>query len=221
VIVSVAVALVIQVLVNLRLEFQTEALRLAPAFLGCRPCRWRWCSASRRRGRLAVPRFPFARAILAIGAYAAICIVVQLLYAKVSRAFGAATLPGVRRVVVFPAGAPAREARVDLRDVLRAIFGIHRNAGTSSWTLLVPPSRARCSSRCGRRRSTILSRGDRLFSSFSNCSLLLKDREGIAMTIRTAWCLCRSSSSSVVSGQSIPNFSGRWWLTREGEDLGT
>jgi|SRR5579864_3452961 len=89
---SIAAALVIEVLVNLRVELQAEAWRLAPGFsraagvsvavvLGLVTA-WEACR----------PPFNRSRAAVAVGAYAAVCLMVQLLFATGIGAFVTATM---------------------------------------------------------------------------------------------------------------------------------
>src|ERR1700724_2298584 len=76
---SIAAALLIQVLVNLRVELQAEVWRLAPGF-----SRAAGMSVAVVLGLISVweaARRPFnrSRAVIAIGAYAAVCVVVRVL----------------------------------------------------------------------------------------------------------------------------------------------
>jgi hypothetical protein len=89
---SVAAALVIEALANLRVEAQTVAWRLAPGFT-----RGAGLSVGVVLGLVTVwevGRQPFnrSRAALAIGAYAAVCLVVQFLFLETARAFVTPTL---------------------------------------------------------------------------------------------------------------------------------
>jgi hypothetical protein len=109
VIVSVAAALTVQVLVNLRLALQAEALRLAPEFAkGAR------LSVAVVLGLVAaweIGRRPFdgRRASIAVAAYAAVCVAVQWLFSAGLQAFGPATfLVGVGYVCARLDRRPAR-----------------------------------------------------------------------------------------------------------------
>ena len=167
VIVSVAVALLIQVLVNLRLEFQTEALRLAPGFSRAAIMSVAVVLGLATAWEIGRPPFSVRRATLAIGAYAAVCIVVQVLYAQGIAAFGAATM------LVCLGWLSSRLERRPAKLLLTfamfagAIFGIHRTLH-----IVMDPARAAVTSAVlvavWTSTITILSRGDRLFSTFSN-----------------------------------------------------
>ena len=167
VIVSVAVALVIQVLVNLRLEFQTEALRLAPGFSRAAIMSVAVVLGLATAWEIGRPPFSVRRAILAIGAYTVVCIAVQVLYARGVEAFGAATM------LVCVGWVCSRLERRPVKLLLTiamfagAIFGIHRTLH-----IVMDPTRAAVTSAVliavWTSTITILSRGDRLFSSFSN-----------------------------------------------------
>jgi hypothetical protein len=167
VIVSVMVALLIQVLVNLRLEFQTEALRLAPGFSRAAIMSVAVVLGLATAWEIGRPPFSVRRAMLAIGAYAAISIVVQLLYAQGVAAFGAATM--LVCVGCLCSRLERRPAKLFLTFALfaGAIFGIHRTLH-----IVMDPTRAALTSAVliavWTSTITILSRGDRLFSSFSN-----------------------------------------------------
>ena len=113
------------------------------------------------------PPFAIRRAILAIAAYAAVCIVVQLLYAQGVAAFGAATM-----LVCVGWGCSRLERRpakllLTFAMFAAAIFGIHRTLH-----IVMDPARAALTSAVliavWTSTITILSRGDRLFSNFSN-----------------------------------------------------
>jgi hypothetical protein len=89
---SAAAALMIEALVNLRVEVQAEILRLAPGFsrgagvsvavvLGLVTA-WEVCR----------PPFNRSRAAVALGAYAAVCLLVQVFYATGTGAFVTATI---------------------------------------------------------------------------------------------------------------------------------
>ena len=167
VIVSVAVALVIQVLVNLRLEFQTEALRLAPGFSRAAIMSVAVVLGLATAWEIGRPPFAVRRATLAIGAYAAVCIVVQVLYSQGVEAFGAATM--LVCVGWLCSRLERRPAKLLLTFAMfaGAIFGIHRTLH-----IVMDPARAAVTSAVliavWTSTITILSRGDRLFSSLSN-----------------------------------------------------
>jgi hypothetical protein len=89
---SIAAALLIQVVVNLRLEWQAEALRLAPGF-----SRAAGMSVAIVLGLVTVweaARRPFnrSRAAVAIGAYVVICVVVRVLFLGGAGALVTATI---------------------------------------------------------------------------------------------------------------------------------
>jgi len=91
IVVSATVALAIEVLVNLRVELQAEAIRLAPGFTRAAPL-----SVAIVLGLAAaweIGRRPFdgGRAIAAIAAYAAVCALVELVFAGSFQIFGTAT----------------------------------------------------------------------------------------------------------------------------------
>jgi hypothetical protein len=84
---SLAVALLIQVLVNLRVEVQAEVWRLAPGFSHAAGLSVAVVLALVTAREVVRPPFHWSRAGVAIGAYAAVCAVVQLAFAIGSRAF--------------------------------------------------------------------------------------------------------------------------------------
>jgi hypothetical protein len=167
VIASAAVALVVQVLVNLRLEFQSEAVRLAPGFSKAAIMSVAVVLGLATAWEICRPPFSIRRATLAIAAYATVCIVVQGLYAQGVQAFGAATL------LVCVGWACSRLERRPARLLLTfvmfagAIFTIHRTLH-----IVMDPGRAAAASAAlivvWTSTITILARGDRLFSSLSN-----------------------------------------------------
>jgi hypothetical protein len=167
VMVSVAVALVIQVLVNLRLEFQTEAWRLAPGFSRAAIMSVAVVLGLATAWEIGRPPFSVRRAVLAVGAYAAVCIVAQVLYAKGVEAFGAATM--LVCVGWVCSRLERRPAKLLLTFAMfaAAIFGIHRTLH-----IVMDPARAAVTSAVliavWTSTITILSRGDRLFSNWSN-----------------------------------------------------
>ncbi len=81
VVASVAAALVIQVLVNLRVELQAEALRLAPGFARAAPNSAAVILGLVTAWEIGRPPFLLSRALAAIGACLTVCVGVQLLFA--------------------------------------------------------------------------------------------------------------------------------------------
>jgi hypothetical protein len=168
VVASVAVALVIQVLANLRLEFQTEAWRLAPGFSRAAIMSVAVVLGLATAWEIGRPPFGVRRATLAIGIYATVCIVVQVLYAQGVAAFGAATL--LVCLGWLCSRLERRPAKLLLTFAMfaAAIFTIHRTLH-----IVMDPARAALASAVliavWTSTITILSRGDRLFSSLSNC----------------------------------------------------
>jgi hypothetical protein len=170
VIASVAVALVIQVLVNLRLELQTEALRLAPGFSRAAVMSVAVVLGLATAWEIGRPPFAVRRATLAIAAYAAVCILVQVLYAQGVEAFGAATM--LVCVGWLCSRLERRPAKLFLTfaTFAGAIFAIHRTLH-----IVMDPARAAVTSAVliavWTSTISILSRSDRLFSSLSNFSI--------------------------------------------------
>jgi hypothetical protein len=126
VILSMAVALVIQVLVNLRLEFQAEVWRLAPGFsqaavvsvgvvLGLATA---WESVRRP--------FDPRRAIVAILSYFAICVSVAFLGGRAIGVFGPATLLVVLGYLCSRLGLRPRNLLLTFAVFAVAIYGIHQ-----------------------------------------------------------------------------------------------
>jgi len=137
VIASFAAALVILALVNLRVELETEVWRLAPGF-----SRAAGMSLAVVLGLITVwevVRRPFSlsRAVLAIGAYAAVCGLMNLLVAHSATAFLTAA------VFVVPGYLCSRLSSRPLRWLLTFVafaaaeYGIHVALSVS-----LPPSRA-------------------------------------------------------------------------------
>jgi hypothetical protein len=89
---SVAAALVIEVLVNLRIELQAEAWRLAPGFSRAAGVSVAVVLGLVTAWEVCRPPFNRSRAAAAVGAYAAVCLLVQLLFATGIGAFVTATM---------------------------------------------------------------------------------------------------------------------------------
>jgi len=161
---SVAVALVIEVLVNLRVELQAEAWRLAPGF--SKTAMMAVAVVLGLASMWEIGRRPFngRRATVAVGAYAAICIVAQMLYARGIEAFGSATmLVGLGYVCSRLERRPAK-LLVTFAMFAVAIIAVHKMAH-----VVVDPARATMASAVliavWTSTITILSRGDQLFSN--------------------------------------------------------
>jgi hypothetical protein len=167
--VSVAVALAIQVAVNLRLPMEAEVLQLAPGF-----ARAAVRSVAVVLGLATaweIGRRPFAirRATMAVGAYAAIGIGVQVLFAAGIEAFGPATL------LVCVGWLCSRLERRPAKLLLTfsmfvfSIFAIHRTLH-----ITISPANAALASAVliavWTSTITIFSRCDQLFSTRSNFS---------------------------------------------------
>ena len=90
--VSVAAALLIQVLVNLRLGVGADVWRLAPKFPHAAGLSVGVVLALATAWEIGRPPFNRSRAALAIGAYAAMCVFVQLVFAASVGAFVTATV---------------------------------------------------------------------------------------------------------------------------------
>jgi hypothetical protein len=84
---SLAVALLIEVLVNLRVEVQAEVWRLAPGFSHAAGLSVAVVLALVTAREVVRPPCRWPRAGIAIGAYAAVCAIGQLVFANSSRAF--------------------------------------------------------------------------------------------------------------------------------------
>jgi hypothetical protein len=91
IIASIAAALLIEVLVNLRVELQAEALRLAPGFSHAAVLSVAVVLALVTAREVGRAPFNRSRALAALSAYAAVCAVVQLVFASAG-AFVAATV---------------------------------------------------------------------------------------------------------------------------------
>jgi hypothetical protein len=89
---SVAAALVIEVLVNLRVELQAEVWRLAPGFSRAAGVSVAVVLGLVTAWEVCRPPFNRSRAAVAVGAYAAVCLLVQLLFAAGIGAFVTATM---------------------------------------------------------------------------------------------------------------------------------
>lgn len=87
VIASLVVALLIEVLVNLRVEVQAEVWRLAPAFSHTVDLVVGVVLALVTAWEMRRPPYSRARAAVALSAYAAVCVVVQLVFANSVGAF--------------------------------------------------------------------------------------------------------------------------------------
>jgi hypothetical protein len=133
---SVAAALVIEVLVNLRVELQAEVWRLAPGFSRAAGMSVAVVLGLVTAWEVCRPPFNRSRAAVAVGAYAAVCLLVQLLFATGIGAFVTATMLVVlgwvcarlkatpaRLVLVFAAFAAALYAN---HFVLHVSFGASR-----------------------------------------------------------------------------------------------
>jgi hypothetical protein len=137
VIASVAVALLIQVVVNLRVELQSEIVRLAPGF-----SRAAGLSVAVVVGLAAaweIGRRPFdgRRAALGVAAYIGVCASAQVLFAQGVQAFGPATL------LVAVGYACSRLERRPARLLLTfAMFLVAMFAGHSMARIVVDPARA-------------------------------------------------------------------------------
>jgi hypothetical protein len=92
VIASVAAALAVQVLINLRIALQTEALRLAPGFSPAALISVAVVVGLAAAWEIARRPFDGRRAMIAVITYAAICVATQWAFALGWRAFGPATL---------------------------------------------------------------------------------------------------------------------------------
>ena len=174
VVVSVAVALLIQVVVSLRFQVQAEVLQLAPGF----------AKAAIRSVAVVlglataweIGRRPFAirRATMAVGTYAAVGLGVQMLFAAGIEAFGPATL--LVCVGCLCSRLERRPAKLLLTfsTFVAAIFAIHR-----SLHITISPESAALASAAliavWTSTITILSRCDQLFSTRSNFSFTVQD----------------------------------------------
>jgi hypothetical protein len=92
IVVSAAVALIIEVLVNLRVEVEAEAWRLAPGFSHGVPQAIAVVLALVTAWEATRPPFQFSRALIALSAYATVCGCASLLFVNASGAFASATL---------------------------------------------------------------------------------------------------------------------------------
>jgi hypothetical protein len=164
VVASIAVALSIEVIVNLRVELQAEALRLAPGFSRTAAMAVAVVLALATAWEIGRKPFDGRRAIFATGAYAAICLVVQALFAQGIEAFGSATfLVGLGYVCSRLERRPSK-LTATFGTFVVAIVAIHRIAH-----VVLDPMRAAVASAVliavWTSTITILSRGDRVFSS--------------------------------------------------------
>jgi hypothetical protein len=91
VLISVVAALAVQVLVNLRVALTAEALRLAPGFSKAAVISVAVVVGLATAWEIGRRPFDRRRALLALGVYAAICLVAQVLFAIGLEAFGPAT----------------------------------------------------------------------------------------------------------------------------------
>jgi HAAS domain-containing protein len=89
---SSAVALLIQVAVNLRVELKAEVLRLAPGFSNAAGVSVAVVLALVTAWEVGRPPFNRSRAVLALSAYLVVCAVVQMLFAKSAGAFITGTI---------------------------------------------------------------------------------------------------------------------------------
>jgi len=92
VVASVAVALLIQVVVSLRFQVQADVLQLAPGFAKAAVRSIAVVLGLATAWEIGRRPFAFHRATMAVGAYGAICVGVQVLFAAGIEAFGPATL---------------------------------------------------------------------------------------------------------------------------------
>ncbi|PYR59488.1 MAG: hypothetical protein DMF91_14685 [Acidobacteria bacterium] len=95
IIASIAAALLIQVVVNLRVEMEAEVWRLAPGFLHAAGLSVGVVLALVTVWEVGRRPFNRSRAVAAIGAYAAVCLLVQLAFVHNAGAFVTATLLAV------------------------------------------------------------------------------------------------------------------------------
>jgi hypothetical protein len=89
---SIAAALVIQAVVNLRVEEQADFLRLAPGFSRAAGVSVAVVLGLVTAWEVCRPPFNRSRAAVAVGAYASLCLLVQLFFASGSGAFVTATI---------------------------------------------------------------------------------------------------------------------------------
>ena len=92
VVVSVAVALAVEVVVNLRGVVQAEALRLAPQFARTSLVAVAIVLGLATTWEIVRTPFQLRRSLIAIGAYVAICCIANALFTESIAAFGAATV---------------------------------------------------------------------------------------------------------------------------------
>jgi len=92
VVASVAAALLIEVLVNLRVEVQAEVWRLAPGFSRAAGVSVAVVLGLVTAWEISRPPFNRSRAAVAVGAYASVCLMVQVLFATGIGAFVTATM---------------------------------------------------------------------------------------------------------------------------------
>jgi hypothetical protein len=92
VVAAVAAALAVQVLINLRVEIQTEALRLAPEFPKAALRSVAVVLGLVTAWEIGRRPFELRRALIALSAYAAICVFVQAFFALGLQMFGSATV---------------------------------------------------------------------------------------------------------------------------------
>jgi len=95
IIASIAAALLIQVVVNLRVKMEAEVWRLAPGFLHAAGLSVGVVLALVTVWEVGRRPFNRSRAVAAIGAYAAVCLLVQLAFVHNAGAFVTATLLAV------------------------------------------------------------------------------------------------------------------------------
>ncbi len=167
VVASVAVALAIQVVVNLRLELQAEALRLAPGFSKAAIRSVAVVLGLATAWEIGRRPFTIRRATIAVGAYAALGVGVQVLFAQGIEAFGPATM--LVCVGWLCSRLERRPAKLLLTFsvFVAAIFTIHRTLH-----IVISPASAAAASAVliavWISTITIFSRCDQLFSSLSN-----------------------------------------------------
>jgi hypothetical protein len=89
---SVAAALLIEVLVNLRVEVQAEVWRLAPGFSRAAGVSVAVVLGLVTAWEVCRPPFNRSRAVVAVGAYAAVCLLARLLFPMGAGAFVTATM---------------------------------------------------------------------------------------------------------------------------------
>jgi len=122
---SLIAALLIEVLVNLRVEVQAEGWRLAPAFSHTAVLAVGVVLALVSAWEVGRQPFSRSRAAVAVGAYAAVCAVVQLVFAERAGAFVTATvLVALGYVCSKIEPRPARLA-VTFGAFAATVFGTH------------------------------------------------------------------------------------------------